>query len=102
MGLGVLVASLLVQFAPAPRVLPYVALFVLFAIAFVGAWLMPEPVVTRSRPRLTPQRPAIPPVVRRPFVLAALGVISSWSSAGCSCRSARRSRRRSSTPPTTS
>ena len=82
MGLGVLVASLLVQFAPAPRVLPYVALFVLFAIAFVGAWLMPEPVVTRSRPRLTPQRPSIPPVVRRPFVLAALGVISSWSIGG--------------------
>src|SRR3954466_5298453 len=47
MGLGVLVASLLVQFAPAPRVLPYVTLFVLFAIALVGAWLMPEPVSER-------------------------------------------------------
>ena len=73
MGLGVLVSSLLVQFAPAPRVLPYVALFVLFAIAFVGALLMPEPVAERSRPRLTPQRPSIPAVVRRPFLLAALG-----------------------------
>ena len=102
MGLGVLVSSLLVQFAPAPRVLPYVALLVLFAIAFVGALLMPEPVAERSRPRLTPQRPSIPAVVRRPFLLAALAVISSWSSAGCSCRSARRSRRRCSRPPTTS
>src|SRR3954465_13267177 len=36
MGLGVLLASLLVQFAPAPRVLPYVTLAVLFAIALVG------------------------------------------------------------------
>ncbi len=82
LGLGVLVSSLLVQFAPAPRVLPYVALLVLFAIAFVGALLMPEPVAERSRPRLTPQRPSIPAVVRRPFLLAALAVISSWSVGG--------------------
>jgi MFS family permease len=82
MGLGVLVSSVLVQFAPAPRVLPYVALLVLFAIAFVGALLMPEPVAERSRPRLTPQRPSIPPAVRQPFLLAALGVISSWSIGG--------------------
>src|SRR3954467_11721983 len=82
MGLGVLVSSALVQLAPAPRVLPYVALLILFAIAFVGALLMPEPVAERSRPRLTPQRPSIPAVVRRPFVPAALGVISSWSIGG--------------------
>jgi MFS family permease len=82
MGLGVLLASALVQWAPAPRVLPYVTLFVLFAVALAGAWLMPEPVTARSRPRLTPQRPSIPPEVRRPFMLAALGVISSWSIGG--------------------
>src|SRR3954451_1617904 len=82
MGLGVLLSSALVQFAPAPRVLPYVALLLLFAIAFVGALLMPEPVANRSRPRLTPQRPSIPAHVRRPFLLAALGVVSSWSLGG--------------------
>src|ERR1700754_236116 len=82
MGLGVLVSSALVQFAPAPRVLPYVALAVLFAIAFVGALLMPEPVAERPRPRLTVQRPSIPATVRRPFLLAALAVISSWSVGG--------------------
>jgi predicted MFS family arabinose efflux permease len=82
MGLGVLVSAFLVQLAPAPRVLPYVVLFVLFAIAFAGALLMPEPVEAAGRPRLTPQRPSIPPVVRRPFFLAALAVISSWSIGG--------------------
>src|SRR3954470_6251488 len=82
MGLGVLLASALVQFAPAPRVLPYVTLAVLFAIALAGAWLMPEPVAERSRPRLTLQKPSIPPAVRRPFLLAGLGVISSWSVGG--------------------
>jgi MFS family permease len=82
MGLGVLVSSALVELAPAPRVLPYVALAVLFALAFVGALLMPEPVAQRSRPRLTPQRPSLPLQVRRPFLLAALGVVSSWSIGG--------------------
>jgi predicted MFS family arabinose efflux permease len=82
MGLGVLVSATLVQLLPAPRVLPYVLLLVLFAVAFAGALLMPEPVADRTRPRLTPQRPRVPPAVRRPFVLAALGVMSSWSIGG--------------------
>jgi predicted MFS family arabinose efflux permease len=83
MGLGVLVSSALVELAPAPRVLPYVALFLLFAIAFAGALAMPEPVQKAAgRMRLTPQRPSVPPSVRRPFLLAALGVVSSWSIGG--------------------
>jgi MFS family permease len=36
MGLGVLVSATLVELLPAPRVLPYVTLFVLFAIAFAA------------------------------------------------------------------
>jgi MFS family permease len=82
MGLGVLVSATLVEFLPAPRVLPYAALFVLFAIALAGVALMPEPVGARARPRLTPQRPSVPAVARRPFFLAALGVMSSWSIGG--------------------
>jgi predicted MFS family arabinose efflux permease len=82
LGLGVLVSSVLVEFLPAPRVLPYVVLFVLFAIAFAGALRMPEPVVTRSRLRIAPQRPSVAPTARRAFRLAALGVISSWSVTG--------------------
>jgi MFS family permease len=82
MGLGVLVSSTLVQWLPAPRVLPYVALLLLFALAFAGAWAMPEPVEGRRPLRLTAERPSVPPVVRRPFVLAALGVVSSWTIGG--------------------
>ena len=82
MGLGIGLSALLVELAPAPRVLPYVVLFGLFAIAFYGALRMPEPVRATGRVRLTPQRPSIPPVVRRPFFLAALAVISSWSIGG--------------------
>ena len=82
LGLGMLVSAASVEFLPAPRVTPYVVLFVLFAIAFAGTLLMPEPVSVRSRLRLTPQRPGVPAVVRRPFVLAGLGVLSSWSIGG--------------------
>src|SRR3954469_15949195 len=69
LGLGVFVSAAFVELLPAPRVLPYVALFVLFAIALAGVARMPEPVVDRSHPRLTPQRPGVPASVRRPFLL---------------------------------
>lgn len=82
MGLGVLTSAGLVELAPAPRVLPYVVLAVLFAVAFAGALRMPEPVARRAKLRLTPQKPHVPPRVRRPFFLAALAVISSWSIGG--------------------
>ena len=54
-------------------------LLVLAAIAFAGAYLMPEPVLERSGFRLTVQRPKVPSVVRPQFVLAGLAVLSSWS-----------------------
>jgi MFS family permease len=82
LGLGTLISSAAVEYLPAPRVLPYVVLFGLFAIAFTGALLMPEPVADRERLRLTPQRPGVPPVVRREFLQAGLGVLSSWSIGG--------------------
>ena len=82
MGFGVLVSSAIVELLPAPRVLPYVLLFALFALALSFALRMPEPVADRRRMRLTPQRPSVPASARRPFVLASLGVISSWSIGG--------------------
>jgi MFS family permease len=79
LGLGVLVSSALVQSGWQPRHLPYLVLLALVATAFAGAWGMPEPVAQRSRFRLTVARPSVPAAVRRPFVLAALAVLSSWS-----------------------
>jgi MFS family permease len=78
-GLGILVSSSLVRIGFEPRVLPYAVVLVLAATAFAGAYWMPEPVLDRPGFRLTVQRPRVPAVVRRPFVLAALAVLSSWS-----------------------
>src|SRR3954454_2157483 len=75
LGLGVFVSATFVELLPAPRVLPYVALFVLFAIALAGVARMPEPVADRRSLRLPPQRPGVPAGVRRPFLLAALAVM---------------------------
>jgi predicted MFS family arabinose efflux permease len=55
---------------------------VLFAIAFAGAYWMPEPIEKRGRFRLKAERPRVPAVVRRPFLLATLAVLSSWSIGG--------------------
>src|SRR5258705_8027042 len=77
-GLGALVSSALVQLGTLPRVLPYVVLFALFALAFAGAYWMPEPIEKRGRFRLTAERPSVPAVARRAFFLAALAVLSSW------------------------
>jgi len=82
LGLGALASSAAVQLLPAPRVLPYVAVFVLFAAELVGVMFMPEPVAARSRLRLSPQRPHVPPSVRQPFLVAALAVTAAYSIGG--------------------
>jgi MFS family permease len=54
----------------------------LFAVAFVGVLLMPEPVAQRAPLRLTPQRPRVPAEVRQQFVLASLAVAAAYSIGG--------------------
>jgi MFS family permease len=80
MGLGVLISAAIVELLPAPRVLPYVAVFALFAATLA----MEESVSDPSGMRLRPQRPAVPPTARPAFLLAALAVLSSWSIGGLS------------------
>ncbi|MGO9973982.1 MAG: MFS transporter [Solirubrobacteraceae bacterium] len=57
-------------------------LLALFALAFAGALWMPEPVHERGRFRFAAQRPIVPAAIRRPFLLAGLAVLSSWSIGG--------------------
>src|SRR5262249_1952402 len=78
-GAGTLASSSLVQLGWEPRRLPFVVLLGLIATALVGAYRMPEPVADRKRFHLAIERPRVPAVVRRPFLLAALATLSSWS-----------------------
>jgi hypothetical protein len=82
LGFGALASSAAVQLLPAPRILPYVTVFVLFGVDLVGVIFMPEPIASPSRLRLTPQRPQVPPSVRQPFIVAALAVIAAYSIGG--------------------
>lgn len=81
-GIGALVASLLVQYAPDPLVTPFIVLLVLVGATLALTLALPEPVAERTRPRLRPQRPRVPAETRRAFVLAGLAVLSSWSIGG--------------------
>src|SRR5215470_3281067 len=78
-GLGMLISSALVQIGWEPLRLPFIVLLALIAVAFAGAAVMPEPVQQRKGFRLKVERPHVPAVVRGPFLLAALAVLSSWS-----------------------
>jgi MFS family permease len=79
LGLGVLVSSALVEIDWEPRLLPFALLLGLIAAALAGTVVMPEPATERTPLRLSIDRPHVPASVRRPFLLAALAVLSSWS-----------------------
>ncbi|HTU79511.1 MAG TPA: MFS transporter [Solirubrobacteraceae bacterium] len=81
-GAGAFISSLLVEYLPAPRTLPFVLVAALLALLALTVSALPEPVLERTPPRLRPQRPAVPAATRRAFVLAALGVTASWSVGG--------------------
>ncbi|MGH2892254.1 MAG: MFS transporter [Solirubrobacteraceae bacterium] len=82
LGVGALLSSALVQFLPAPRVVPFLVVAAMIALLLGLVGVLPEPVPARGRTMLRPQRPGIPPQTRGPFALAALGVVGSWSIAG--------------------
>lgn len=82
LALGALVSAAAVQLLPAPRIVPYIVVLAMFAAAFVGVLLMPEPVEDRVPLRLTPQRPHVPAQARQPFLVAALAVTSAYSIGG--------------------
>jgi MFS family permease len=81
-GAGALVSALVVQLLPDPRLLPFVIVAVLIALLLAAVRMLPEPVLERRPATLRPQRPRVPAPTRAAFVLAALGVLASWSIGG--------------------
>jgi MFS family permease len=64
LGLGPLLAGLLAQYAPAPRVLPFVVEIALLVLAAGAVVALPA---TRPRTRWRPRRPEIPAMMRPVF-----------------------------------
>ncbi|MFF4602532.1 MFS transporter [Streptomyces sp. NPDC001339] len=83
MAAGVLVATLLVRFAPAPTATVYVLLAALFAAQAIAVTFIPETARTRAgalrslRPQL-----AVPPTARRALPAAGTGVVAVWALGG--------------------
>jgi MFS family permease len=102
MGLGVLTSAAIVELLPAPRVLPYVAAFVLFVIAFAGTLAMAEPVSDPVGLRLHPQRPGVPAAVRLRFCSPLSACCPRGRSEDSRWRSGRSSWERCFTRPTNS
>lgn len=81
-GAGALVSAVVVQFLPDPRLLPFLVVAALIVLLLIALRSLPETVTERRRPALRPQRPRVPAPTRGAFVLAALGVLASWSIGG--------------------
>lgn len=79
---GAIFAALLVEYGPAPKVLPFVVVGSLFAAALAGVVALREPVRDASGLRLKVHRPRVPAALRGAFALSALAVLASWSIAG--------------------
>ncbi|OAH11777.1 MFS transporter [Streptomyces jeddahensis] len=83
MAAGVLAATLLVRFAPAPTVTVYVLLAVLFTAQAIAVTFIPE-TAHRHAGALRSLRPqlAVPPSARRALLTAGTGVVAIWALGG--------------------
>ncbi|MEU9041640.1 MULTISPECIES: MFS transporter [unclassified Kitasatospora] len=83
LGCGSLLSGVLAEYAPDPLVLPFVVHLVLLATSFVLTLFLPE-TVAGARPLRTarPNRPSLPPEVRRVFVPAGLAAFAGFSLLG--------------------
>jgi MFS family permease len=78
---GALGAGLLVQLAPAPRVLPYLCVLALFVVALAALLLVPESAPHRNgRWEIRPV--AVRTEVRGAFAVGATGIVASWAFGG--------------------
>jgi MFS family permease len=82
LGCGPLLAGVLAQWAGSPLRLPFWVDLALLVPASLGVWFMPEPVVTRSRPRLRPHALHVPAAMRTTFVRASLAGFAGFAVLG--------------------
>lgn len=75
---GPLLGGLLAQYAPQPRVLPYLVEIALLVIALLGLWRW-LPADTGNGQRWRPRRPAVPAPIRRTFLVAGISAFLAWA-----------------------
>ncbi|MER7583348.1 MFS transporter [Kitasatospora sp. NPDC097691] len=83
LGFGPLLSGFLAEYAPRPLILPFVVHLVLLAVSFALTLRLPE-TVAGARPLRTarPDRPSLPPEVRRVFVPAGVAAFAGFSLLG--------------------
>jgi MFS family permease len=82
LGCGALLAGLLSQSDGSSVRLTFWVDLALLVPAAIAIWAMPEPVLTRSRPRLRPQALKVPTEMRAMFVQAALASVAGFAVLG--------------------
>lgn len=85
LGVGALLAGVLVQYAAAPFRLTYVVLLVGYLLLAVAVVVMPEPLRTApgERPAISLRpRIGVPPEVRGAFLAVVPGLVATWSLGG--------------------
>jgi MFS family permease len=83
MALGALGSGLLVQFAPAPTVLSYAVLLVVFVVLGVLTLTLPETAPSAGHGfKIVPRRISVPKPARRAFGLTALSIVAVWAIGG--------------------
>lgn len=79
---GPLLFGALVQYLPAPFVLPFGVEGVLIAVALIGVRALPETVSHEGPRRWQIQRPSVPRPLLGPFVVAVLALCVAWGIGG--------------------
>jgi MFS family permease len=82
LGLGVLLAGALAQWAPAPLQIVFWVDLALLIPAAIGIWAMPEPVTSTSHARLRARLPRVSSSIRNVFVRAALACFAGFAVLG--------------------